>query len=137
VSDGPAHDHQPTGRCLPSCPAFALGVLELLAVQGRHGEMLAACRASDGLEFVVVAPSEPGVVLPPHLAGEELVRLNLVVGRDTPELLLDEWGLRCTLTFSGRRHDCALPWSAVYAGGLRPPARWPPRFGVIPGGKQD
>jgi hypothetical protein len=84
-----------------------------------------------------VAPAAPGIVLPEHLKEEELVRLNLVVGRDTPEVLLDEWGIRCNLTFRGRRCDCAFPWASVLAGGLRAPERKRPRFGVIQGGKKD
>jgi hypothetical protein len=95
--------------------------------------MLEACRTAQSIEYVIVAPAAPGTVLPEHLQAEELVRLNLVVGRDTPEVLLDEWGLRCTLTFRGRRFDCAFPWASVLAGGLRPPERKRPRFGVIEG----
>jgi hypothetical protein len=99
--------------------------------------MLEACRTAEQIESVVVAPSAPGVVLPEHLAEEDLVRVNLVVGRDTPEVLLDEWGVRCVLTFRGRRVDCAFPWPSILAGELRPPVRKRPRFGVIEGGKKD
>ncbi len=99
--------------------------------------MLEACRTAEAIESIVVAPSAQGVLLPEHLHAEELFRLNLVVGRDTPEVLLDEWGIRCTLTFHGRRFDVAVPWTAVLAGVLRPPARKRPRFGVIEGGKKD
>ena len=99
--------------------------------------MLAACRAAERVDSVIVNPSANGVKLPEYLADEELVRLDLIVGRDTPELLLDEWGIRCTLTFRGRRFDCALPWNAVMAGTLRPPAKKRPRFQVIAGGKKD
>jgi hypothetical protein len=99
--------------------------------------MLAACQTAEAVESVIVNPSANGVKLPEYLAEEELVRLNLVVGRDTPELLLDEWGLHCTLTFRGRRFECALPWPAVLAGTLRPPAKRRPRFQVIEGGKKD
>jgi hypothetical protein len=99
--------------------------------------MLEACRAAEAIEYVIVAPGAPGSALPDHLQQEELVRLNLVVGRDAPEVLLDEWGIRCNLTFRGRRFDCAFPWPSVLAGGLRPPPRKRPRFGVIQGGKKD
>jgi hypothetical protein len=99
--------------------------------------MLAACRAAGAVESVIVAPSAPGVNLPEYLGEEELVRLNLLVGRDTPEIVLDEWGIHCTLTFRGRRFDCALPWHSVLAGTLRAPARRKPKFEVIEGGKKD
>jgi hypothetical protein len=132
-----SHDHAPEGRCGPTCPAWAEGVLPLYALQRRYGEMLETCREAEAVEYLQVAPSAPGVKLPDYLLEEEVVRLNLVVGRDCPELMLDEWGLRATLTFRGRRFDCALPWAAVLGGALRPPARKRPRFGVIQGGRKD
>ena len=99
--------------------------------------MLEACRSAAAIECVIVAPSAPGVVLPEYLQEEELVRVNLVVGRDTQEVLLDEWGIRSQLTFRATRCECAFPWPSVLAGILRPPERKRPRFGVIQGGKKD
>ena len=131
------HQHPPEEACTPVCPAWAEGALHLFSLQRRHAEMLAACQAAESVESVIVNPSEPGVKLPDYLAEEDLVRLNLVVGRDTPEVLLDEWGVRCTLTFRGRRVDCAFPWSSILAGRLKPPARKRPRFQVIEGGKKN
>lgn len=129
-----SHDHAADADCLPSCPAWSEGALELNALRRRPDAMLAACRTAERIEFVVVAPSTPGAELPEFLRGEELVRLNLVVGRDCPEVLLDDWGLRASLTFRGRRHECALPWAAVKAGVLVAPRRKVRRFGVIEGG---
>ena len=131
------HDHPPEASCLPACPAWREGALQLFALQRRHAEMLEACRAATAIECVVVAPSVAGVILPPYLSEEELVRLNLVVGRDTSEVLLDEWGIRCCLTFRARRFDCAVPWQAVLAGVLKAPEKKRRRFGVIEGGKKD
>ncbi len=131
------HDHPADAACTPACPAWAEGALQLFALQCRYPEMLEACRAAEAIEYVVVAPAIPGVVLPEYLSDEDLVRLNLVVGRDTPHVGLDEWGIRCTLTFRGRRTDCALPWECVMAGALRPPAKRRPVFQVITGGKKD
>lgn len=131
------HDHAPDDPCLPACPGWAQGALELFALQRRYGEMLDACRNASAIECVIVAPAAPAVEIPEYLHEEELVRVNLVVGRDTPEVLLDEWGIRCNLTFRGRRFDCAFPWPSVLAGILRPPERKRPRFGVIQGGKKD
>jgi hypothetical protein len=132
-----SHDHPPDAACAPTCPGWTEGALELFALQRRYREMLEACRAASAIEWVIVAPAAPGVELPEYLHDEELVRLNLVVGRDSPEVLLDEWGVRCALTFRGRRVECALPWPAILAGVLRPPERKRPRFGVIQGGKTD
>ena len=131
------HAHPPEGACTPACSAWSEGALQLFAIQRRWRDMLEACRSADAIEYVVVAPSIPGVVLPDYLADEELVRLNLVSGRDTPYVGLDEWGIRCTLTFRGRRTDCALPWESVMAGALRPPPKRRPVFQVIEGGKKE
>ncbi len=99
--------------------------------------MLEACRLASSIEYLIVAPSVPGVAVPEHVHEEALVRLDLVVGRDTPGVQLDDWGVRATLTFRGRRFDCAIPWGAVLAGKLAPPRPGRPRFGVIDGGKKD
>jgi stringent starvation protein B len=99
--------------------------------------MLEACRQANSIEYVIVAPSIPGVQLPGYLADEELVRLNLVAGRDTPHVDLDEWGIRCSLTFRGMQSEVAFPWEAVIAGALRPPAKKRPTFQLIEGGKKD
>jgi hypothetical protein len=131
------HDHSAEEPCPPSCPGWSQGALELFALQRRYPEMLDACRTASAIECVIVAPAAPGVELPEYLHEEELVRVNLVIGRDTPEVLTDEWGIRCSLTFRGRRHECAFPWAAVLAGILKPPERKRPRFGVIQGGKKD
>ncbi|HET8539034.1 MAG TPA: hypothetical protein VFL83_04110 [Anaeromyxobacter sp.] len=127
------HDHAPKAACLPSCPGWAEGALSLFAFQRRYAEMLEACRAAVAIEVVDVAPATAGVVVPEYLKDEPVVRVTMVVGRDTPEVLLDEWGIRCNLTFRGRRADCAFPWPSILSGVLRPPSRRRPRFGVIAG----
>ncbi len=127
------HDHAPNAACLPSCPGWAEGALSLFAFQRRYPEMLEACRTAEAIERVDVAPSTQGVVLPEYLKEDPVVRLTMLVGRDTPEVLLDEWGIRCNLTVRGRRLDCAFPWTSILGGVLRPPPRRRPRFGVIPG----
>ncbi len=129
-----SHDHAPEGDCQPSCPAWSEGALELGALLRRYDAMLAACQAAERIEYVVVAPATPGVDLPESLKGEDFVRLNLVVGRDCPEVLLDAWGIRVTLTFRGRRHDCAFPWPAVKTGVLTAPRKRVRKFGVVDGG---
>ena len=105
-------------------------------LQQRWPEMLAACREAAAIEWVMVAPGVAGVNVPDYLLTEQLVRLNMVAGRDTPEVMLDEWGIRCELTFRGLRNEVALPWASVVAGTLRPPERKKPRFGLIQGGKK-
>ena len=131
------HEHPPEAACTPSCPRWREWALHFFFLQQRWPEMLEACRTAAAIEWVMVAPTVPGVVLPEYLRDEELVRLNLVAGRDTPEVLLDGWGIRCNLTFRGVRTDVALPWASVVAGELRPPERKRPRLGVIQGGRKD
>ncbi len=131
------HAHPPEDDCTPSCPRWAEWALHFYRLQQRWPGMLEACRTASAIECVMVAPGTAGVTLPEYLRDEELVRLNLVAGRDTPEVMLDEWGIRCELTFRGLRTEVALPWPAVVAGILRPPERKRPRFGVIQGGKKD
>ncbi|HZY05303.1 MAG TPA: hypothetical protein VFF02_17580 [Anaeromyxobacteraceae bacterium] len=131
------HGHPPEAACTPACPGWAEGAVHLFHLTARYREMLEACRLASSIECLVVAPSVPGVLLPAQVHEEALVRLDLVVGRDTPAVHLDDWGVRATLTFRGRRFDCAIPWTAVLAGVLAPPRKERPRFGVIPGGKKD
>jgi hypothetical protein len=131
------HEHPREDRCTPGCPRWSEWALHFYYLQQRWPEMLEACRTAAAIEWVTVEPAASGVVLPEYLVEEQLVRLNLVAGRDTPAVLLDEWGIRCELTFRGRRHECAFPWGSVVAGTLRPPERRPARFGVIQGGRKD
>ena len=131
------HEHPPEGNCTPECPRWSEWAIHFYFLQQRWPEMLEACRAAAAIEWLMVAPGVAGVSLPDYLRDEQLVRLNLVAGRDTPEVLLDDWGVRCSLTFRAVRVDVALPWASVVAGTLRPPSRKKARFGVIQGGKKD
>ena len=131
------HEHPPEERCTPDCPRWSEWAIHFYFLQQRWPEMLEACRAASAIEWLMIAPGVAGVALPEYLRDEQLVRLNVVVGRDTPEVLLDDWGVRCSLTFRGVRQDVALPWGAIVAGTLRAPSRKKPRFGVIQGGKKD
>jgi len=131
------HEHPPEERCTPDCPRWSEWAIHFYFLQQRWPEMLEACRAASAIEWLMIAPGVAGVVLPEYLRDEQLVRLNVVVGRDTPEVLLDDWGVRCSLTFRGVRQDVALPWGAIVAGTLRAPSRKKPRFGVIQGGRKD
>ena len=131
------HGHPPEAACTPACPGWAEGALHLFHLRQRYRDMLEACRMAASVEYLIVAPSVPGVMVPEHVHEEALVRLDLVVGRDTPAVQLDDWGVRATLTFRRQRFDCAIPWTAVLAGKLVPPRPGRPRFGVIDGGKKD
>jgi hypothetical protein len=130
------HEHPPEATCTPECPRWSEWALHFYFLQQRWLEMQAACQVASAIEWVMVAPGVAGVALPEYLRDEQLVRLNMVAGRDTSEVLLDDWGIRCALTFRGVRNEVALPWPSVVAGTLRAPAKKKPRFGVIQGGKK-
>jgi stringent starvation protein B len=58
----------------------------------------------------------PGVIVPAHLRGE--AHLVLQYGHDLPipipDLEIDDYGVRATLSFSKTPHLTVVPWSAVY-----------------------
>src|SRR5678810_1475871 len=58
----------------------------------------------------------PGVVVPQQLRGE--AHLVLQYGHDLPisipDLEVDDYGVRATLSFSRTPHLTVVPWSAVY-----------------------
>jgi hypothetical protein len=58
----------------------------------------------------------PGVIVPQQLRGEP--HLVLQYGHDLPipipDLEVDEYGVRATLSFSRAAHRTVVPWSAVY-----------------------
>ncbi|HEX3697101.1 MAG TPA: ClpXP protease specificity-enhancing factor SspB [Polyangia bacterium] len=58
----------------------------------------------------------PGVVVPLHLRAEG--HLVLQYGHDLPipipDLEIDEYGVRATLSFAKTPHRTVVPWSAVY-----------------------
>lgn len=55
-----------------------------------------------------------GVVVPPDLAGDLQLRLNLSRRFGLP-IELDTWGVTATLTFSKVPFECTVPWTAIYA----------------------
>ncbi|MDR0965463.1 MAG: hypothetical protein LBM75_02980 [Myxococcales bacterium] len=57
---------------------------------------------------------QPGVRVPPWLQGDLQLRLSISPRFDPPDLLVDEWGVRQTLSFQGRRFPVALPWNALF-----------------------
>lgn len=68
-----------------------------------------------GMSMIHLDARRPGVLVPVHLRQESHLLLNLSYRFDPPDLSVGEWGVRCTLTFSGSRFTVAVPWSALYA----------------------
>jgi stringent starvation protein B len=68
-----------------------------------------------GMVMIHLDARRPGVSVPTSLRGESHLRLNLSYRFDPPDLSVTEWGVRCTLSFSGSRFTVAVPWSALFA----------------------
>lgn len=68
-----------------------------------------------GVAMVHLDARRPGVIVPAHLKHEAHLLLNLSYRYDPPDLSVGDWGVRSTLTFSGKRFTVALPWSSLYA----------------------
>lgn len=68
-----------------------------------------------GLVMIHLDARRPGVLVPEPLSGEFHLRLNLSYRFDPPDLSVGEWGVRCTLSFGGKRFKVAVPWSALFA----------------------
>lgn len=69
----------------------------------------------NGMAMIHLDARRPGVLVPSSLRGEAHLRLNLSYRFDPPDLSVGEWGVRCTLSFSGSRFTVAVPWSALFA----------------------
>ena len=68
-----------------------------------------------GLVMVHLDARRPGVLVPADLRCESHLRLHLSYKFVPPDLTVGEWGIRSTLSFSGRRFTVAVPWSALFA----------------------
>lgn len=68
-----------------------------------------------GMVMIHLDARRPGVLVPSSLRNESHLRLNLSYRFDPPDLTVGEWGVRCTLSFSGSRFTVAVPWSALFA----------------------
>ena len=79
----------------------------------KKAQLLAALEK--GMVMIHLDARRPGVLVPPSLRNESHLRLNLSYRFDPPDLTVGEWGVRCTLSFSGSRFKVAVPWSALYA----------------------
>jgi stringent starvation protein B len=68
-----------------------------------------------GMVMVHLDARRPGVSVPEALKGENHLRLNLSYKFDPPDLMVNDWGIRSTLSFSGKRFRVAIPWNALFA----------------------
>jgi stringent starvation protein B len=68
-----------------------------------------------GMVMVHLDARRPGVLVPTELRCESHLRLHLSYRFDPFDLSVGEWGLRSTLSFSGKQFTVAVPWSALFA----------------------
>lgn len=82
-------------------------------VQEKKDRLLTALEK--GMVMLHLDARRPGVNVPEALSEEAHLRLNLSYRFDPPDLSVGEWGVRSTLSFSGRRFTVAIPWNALFA----------------------
>ncbi|OJH34701.1 ClpXP protease specificity-enhancing factor SspB [Cystobacter ferrugineus] len=82
-------------------------------VPEKKARLLAAL--DKGMVMIHLDARRPGVLVPHSLRNESHLRLNLSYRFDPPDLTVGEWGVRCTLSFSGSRFKVAVPWSSLFA----------------------
>lgn len=68
-----------------------------------------------GVAMLHLDARRAGVSVPQRYAGQAQLLLKFSYRYGLSDLLIDEWGVRATLSFSNRPFLCALPWSAVFA----------------------
>lgn len=56
-----------------------------------------------------------GVVVPEHLRDDPHLLLNLSYSFDPPDLVMNSFGVRVTLTFAQKRYAVSVPWNAIFA----------------------
>jgi hypothetical protein len=88
--------------------------VEIIYVDDAHAQ-LKQCLEEEGHVSILVAPDEPGVILPLHLMREESVKLNLSYRFKGSNMVFDEDAFRVSLTFKGVEFRCQLPWSCFIA----------------------
>lgn len=68
-----------------------------------------------GMTQIHLDARRPGVLVPKRFAGDHHLVLNLSFRFDPPDLTVNDWGVRETLSFGGERFTIGVPWSALYA----------------------
>lgn len=67
-----------------------------------------------GITLIQLDPRRPGVMVPKKFAAQPHLALNLSYRFDPPDLTVNDWGVRETLSFGGERFVVGVPWSAIY-----------------------
>jgi hypothetical protein len=69
----------------------------------------------EGLVMVHLDPRPEGVIVPPWLKSDPVLRLNLAYGFRLPALDVGPEGVYAVLSFNKQNFGCSLPWSAIFA----------------------
>ena len=86
---------------------------EFMTLSKRKREAIST-RLAEGRVQIRVDSSTEGVSLPPFLMGRIQVTLNLSYAFKPEVFIIDEEGIRVTLSFSGEKSLCVLPWESLY-----------------------
>ena len=68
-----------------------------------------------GMTQVHLDARRPGVLVPKKFTTDHHLVLNISYRFDPPDLTVNDWGVRETLSFGGERFTVGVPWSALYA----------------------
>lgn len=70
-----------------------------------------------GIVYLHLDSRKAGVDVPPWLKHQACLCLSIGYNMAVPipDLIISDWGVHATLSFSGTAHLCRIPWSAVYA----------------------
>lgn len=68
-----------------------------------------------GMTQIHLDARRPGVLVPKRFQGDHHLVLNLSFRFEPPDLTVNEWGVRETLSFGGERFTVGVPWTALYA----------------------
>jgi stringent starvation protein B len=68
-----------------------------------------------GMTQIHLDARRPGVLVPKKFLGDHHLVLNVSYRFDPPDLSVNDWGVRETLSFGGERFTVGVPWSALYA----------------------
>jgi len=79
----------------------------------KKGRLLKALE--QGMTQIHLDARRPGVLVPKRFQGDHHLVLNLSFRFDPPDLTVNEWGVRETLSFGGERFTIGVPWTALYA----------------------
>ena len=88
-------------------------MIEDKRIEEKKGRLLAILEK--GVAQVHIDARRAGVLMPEKYRNDMQVALNLSYNYQPPDLTVNTWGIRETLSFSGNQYKVALPWSCIFA----------------------